>query len=369
MQKDSPISVIVPVYNTAPWLPRCLDSICAQTYRNLEILCVNDGSTDESPAILAEYAARDSRIRIIRQANEGVSAARNKATAQARGAWVTYVDSDDWLQLDILEKAVRRITPAVDVISFGAVLEWEEGIVPEPGTNPYFTKHEEAVELPCTPETAAHLNRAVWGKLWRRSVIAEHGVHSPVGLRHEDDAFFYFFMRHCRKISLCPAVGYHYLQRKGSFVHSGQSSQETARVYQRVLRYVFEKIRQQGTPPETCPWFCDFLTRLHAEWYASKPAEQRAELSSLLCESAVELGLLPLHMHDYRFRCMVPVRGWRRWFLSRYLNTELWRFLGVPLWEVEYRNGRPVQQRFMLLRFIGWNLKALLRLFSGRTAA
>lgn len=350
------VSVIVPVYNTATWLPRCLDSVCAQTYTNLEILCVDDGSTDATPDILAEYAARDPRIRIIRQANEGVSAARNKASAQARGEWVTYVDSDDWLQLDILEKVVSQITPAVDVISYGVVLEWEGGIVPEPGTNPYFTKHEEAVELPCTPESAAHLNRAVWGKLWRRSVIEEHEVHSPVGLRHEDDAFFYFFMRHCRKIALCPAVGYHYLQRSTSFMNSGHSPAETARIYEKVFRHVCGFVRKSGANPVECEWCRTFLTRLHEERYAALRPEQRAETSGIFYAMAREHGFVPRFDSDYRFRCMKPVAGWRRRFLSRYLNTELWRFLGVPVWEVEYRAGKAVQRRFMLWRFIGWKL-------------
>lgn len=363
------ISVIVPVYNTAQYLPRCLDSICGQSYRNLEILCVDDGSTDGSATVLAAYAEKDVRIRVISQKNAGVSAARNNATSQAAGEWICYVDSDDWLNPGIIEQAVSMTSSEVDVVSFGVELAWEAGCEEPPGASRFFTLHQEPAVLPCTPANAAHLNRAVWGKLWRRSVIAAHDVHSPVGLRHEDDAFFYFFMRHCRQIALCPEVGYYYLQRNGSFVRSGQSSRDTALIYQHVLRYVFEKCRQQGTPPEECPWCRDFLTRLHAEWYASKAPELRAELSALLYESAVELGLLPRYVHDYRFRCMVPVRGWRRWFLSRYLNTELWRICGVPLWEVEYRNGQAVQQRFMLLRFIGWKLKSIFSFFSNRASA
>ena len=350
------ISIIVPVYNTAPWLRRCLDSICTQSYRNLEILCVNDGSTDNSAEILAEYAAKDARIKVIEQQNAGVSAARNKATAMALGEWVTYVDSDDWLEPDILEKVVALIEPEVDVVSHSVVMEWEDGAVPAPGTNPDFTRHEEAVVLPCTPESSAHLNRAVWGKLWRRSVIMEHGVHSPVGLRHEDDAFFYFFMRHCRKIALCPAVGYHYLQRGTSFMNSGHTPAETARIYEKVFRYVCDFVRKSGADPVECVWCRTFLTRLHAERYAALPPAQRAETSAIFYDMAREHGFVPRLDSDYRFRCMKPVTGWRRRFLSRYLNTELWRCFGVPLWEVEYRDGKAVQQRFMLWRFIGWKL-------------
>ena len=94
------ISIIVPVYNTAPYLPQCLDSLVNQTYRDIEIICVNDGSTDNSPDILKAYAERDSRILVIHQENLGLSGARNKGLESARGEWVMFVDSDDWIGTD-----------------------------------------------------------------------------------------------------------------------------------------------------------------------------------------------------------------------------------------------------------------------------
>ena len=94
------ISIIVPVYNTAPYLPQCLDSLVNQTYRDIEIICVNDGSTDNSPDILKAYAERDSRILVIHQENLGLSGARNKGLESARREWVMFVDSDDWIGTD-----------------------------------------------------------------------------------------------------------------------------------------------------------------------------------------------------------------------------------------------------------------------------
>ena len=101
------ISIIVPVYNTAPYLPQCLDSLVNQTYRDIEIICVNDGSTDNSPDILKAYAERDSRILVIHQENLGLSGARNKGLESARGEWVMFVDSDDWLNEEALKKALE----------------------------------------------------------------------------------------------------------------------------------------------------------------------------------------------------------------------------------------------------------------------
>lgn len=97
------ISVILAIYNVAPYLRQCLDSIVHQTYRNLEILCVDDGSTDESGAICDEYAAQDDRVRVIHQDNQGPSAARNRALTFVSGEYVYFCDSDDWLEPDMLE--------------------------------------------------------------------------------------------------------------------------------------------------------------------------------------------------------------------------------------------------------------------------
>lgn len=101
------ISVIVPIYNTAPYLRKCLDSICNQTYTNLQIILVDDGSLDGSEAICDEYANADDRIFVIHQKNSGVGAARNHALKVAKGEWVSFVDSDDWLELNMYEELLN----------------------------------------------------------------------------------------------------------------------------------------------------------------------------------------------------------------------------------------------------------------------
>ena len=94
---DSLISVIVPVYNSEQTLHRCIDSILGQTYRNFELLLINDGSKDRSGEICDEYARQDSRVKVFHKENGGVSSARNVGLDNARGDWVTFVDSDDWV--------------------------------------------------------------------------------------------------------------------------------------------------------------------------------------------------------------------------------------------------------------------------------
>ena len=109
-------SIIIPVYNVAPYLRECLDSVLAQTYPDWEAICVNDGSTDASGAILDEYAAKDSRFKVVHQPNAGVSVARSAALEMARGEWVTFIDSDDTVNPDWLGQAVALMSDAVDLV-------------------------------------------------------------------------------------------------------------------------------------------------------------------------------------------------------------------------------------------------------------
>jgi len=109
MQSRYLISVVLPVYNAERFLRQCLDSIINQTLRNIEIICVDDGSTDGSLAILREYAARDARVIIVTQENKGAGAARNKGIEVARGEYLSFLDSDDFFELSMLEKAHAKV--------------------------------------------------------------------------------------------------------------------------------------------------------------------------------------------------------------------------------------------------------------------
>lgn len=100
----SKISIIIPVYNVEKYLKRCLDSIINQTFKDLEIICINDGSTDDSQKILDEYAAKDPRIKVLNQKKSGPSTARNLGISLASGEYISFIDSDDWIDLDFYEK-------------------------------------------------------------------------------------------------------------------------------------------------------------------------------------------------------------------------------------------------------------------------
>ncbi len=122
------ISIIIPVYNAERWLGRCLESLSEQTLRDVEIICVNDGSTDGSARILGEYARRDPRIAVLSWANAGMSAARNRGMEAARGEWIMLADADDWIDPDTCERALEAATlHSADVVLWAYMREREDG--------------------------------------------------------------------------------------------------------------------------------------------------------------------------------------------------------------------------------------------------
>ena len=339
------LSVIVPVYNTAPWLGRCLDSICAQTYRNLEILCVNDGSTDNSAEILAEYAARDSRIKVITQENAGLSAARNTALEHATGEWVTGVDSDDYLAPDVYERAVERIAPAVDMVFFGVRDVDEEGEELPP--NPYFVLPAAGV-YEMTPELGGQLNACFWSKLWRRSLLEENNLRFPHGLVHEDEALYFLSAPYTRKVAICPEIGYYYVQRQGSIMNSEKMGKVQRMLrYVPIMEFVREKYEQRGWFREPKrEYFASMMLRLCAAVFWERNEPDGEALANLYGKWVEELKL---HKFDYRLERLIPVRRWRRWFMIRYDSSRVYYFFGIPLFAVIYdENGRYNGRRLLL---------------------
>ena len=163
------VSIIVPVYNVEKYLARCLDSICAQTERDLEILCVNDGSTDASAAILADYAARDSRIKVQAQPNGGQAVARNAALAEATGDWVMFVDADDWIP----PYAVEGFLTAARESGARAVVSADYAIDRMTAARP--ARFRWTLQRPALAKLVGRrkLQSSPWNKLFRRDAIGE----------------------------------------------------------------------------------------------------------------------------------------------------------------------------------------------------
>jgi glycosyltransferase involved in cell wall biosynthesis len=209
------ISIIIPVYNVEPYLRDCLDSVVNQMMCEIQIICVNDGSTDNSLVILEEYARRDSRIEIINKPNCGLSSARNAAYPYIRSKYTLFVDSDDWIEYDLCEKVYRKAeaTGAEMVlfyfkIPFGAktdTLAMFNGITPEDKV----TDSEKHTVMGYVP---------AWGKLWRSDFLLDNKLFFPEGLCFEDNLIHWQGVILANKISVMPEPLYYYRQRDDSIM-------------------------------------------------------------------------------------------------------------------------------------------------------
>ena len=220
------ISVIVPVYNGEQYLPLCVDSLLTQTYKNLEILLVDDGSRDGSPALCDEYAARDGRIRVIHQENQGVSGARNTGLSHATGAYVTFVDGDDYVEPDYLERLYRNLVDHHGEFSCCSYTEVIRGDV-EPISIP-FVAESRIIEDPAVFfEDMVNPREAYWStstlKLYRRTLIGDTRFCRE--LKYGEDQVFFFDLL-CKEPKACLDTyqGYYYIRNESSATLSRNAS-------------------------------------------------------------------------------------------------------------------------------------------------
>jgi len=232
MVPEVKVSVIVPVYNVAPYLPRCLDALVRQTLREIEILCVDDGSTDGSADILDVYAAKDARIRVIRQANAGAGAARNRGLEQAVGEYLFFFDPDDSCARDMLAGLYRRaVETRADVVVAGKILvEAETGrVIERKGFGPAMW----ALPQPFSSRDAAadiftFAKSVPWDKFFRRAFILGNGLRFQNTRRSNDVCFVDLSLALANRIALVPEAYYRYSVDRAGSLQSNKDKFPTA---------------------------------------------------------------------------------------------------------------------------------------------
>ncbi len=236
MDQNVLISVIVPVYKVEEYLSRCVDSILAQTYENLEIILVDDGSPDYCGSICDTYAAMDSRIKVIHKENGGLSSARNAGLDIAKGEYFGFVDSDDWIEPYMYETLLALAQKENVKLVCGGRYDFSSrtgrktiGLCPE---------EEEVIsgmELLGRVFTWDHCDSAAWDKLYHRSLFA--GLRYPLGQISEDVAIFYQIAEQADRAAMCPMPLYNYYHRPGSITTAALSEKtfhfpnHTAEIY------------------------------------------------------------------------------------------------------------------------------------------
>lgn len=216
------ISVVVPVYKVEQWLKECMDSLVNQTLKEIEIICVDDGSPDNCGKILDEYAEKDSRVKVIHQKNSGVQKARNAGLDIATGEYITFADSDDYLELNAYEVAYNYAKKDdVDILQFKYRQFYD-------GKDDYVNK----LDLSDSPVISLkeywqlEQSRTVWNKLFKFEIIQNNNIRFIPGIKPADDTCFsYSALGYVKKVKNIPAKFYNYRLRSDSICNAMNSDE------------------------------------------------------------------------------------------------------------------------------------------------
>lgn len=229
-------SFIVPVYNTEKYLKKCLDSLVNQTYKNFEIIVVNDGSTDKSSNIISKYQKKYKNIIVIDKENEGLSMARNRGVQKSSGKYIIFVDSDDYVSNKLLEEVDKKIDDS-DILRFQIATEDEE-----------YTKineyHEESFESMCGYDafkylSSYHFVEPAWCYVIRKNYYIENKFSFKKGVYHEDFGLIPYVIYKARKVKSIDFIGYYYIQRNGSIMNNND--------YKKTVKKAFDMLEQYKT--------------------------------------------------------------------------------------------------------------------------
>lgn len=231
------ISVIVPVYNVEQYLNRCVESIVNQTYENLEIILVDDGSPDNCPAICDAWAAKDNRVKVIHKTNGGLSDARNAGMAVVTGELMGFVDSDDWIAPDMYQLLYENMQQNdSDISACGVQMVWEDATPSRALTKSgcCILDQEEAMRAIIDE---SWLKQPVWYKLYKTALVRD--IPFPVGKYHEDVFWSYQAVGRATSVSVFDTPCYFYLQRSNSIMGAGYSLKRLDALEAKMLRFLY----------------------------------------------------------------------------------------------------------------------------------
>jgi len=221
MEKIPFFSIIIPVYNVEQYLRECLDAVLEQTYAGYEVICVNDGSTDGSLTILLDYKLRYDNFIVLDGVNGGTASARNKGIDAARGEYIWFVDSDDWIEKTALQILRENITENLDILSFNGKLLYEiDGREEEDaGFSENSLTGWEYYNKYALKRSKFHFVCVVL-RLYRREFVLNHNLYFELGILHEDNLWIPLVFYYAKSVRVIPESVYYYRIRSGSKMQS-----------------------------------------------------------------------------------------------------------------------------------------------------
>ena len=245
------VSLIVPVYNGEKSIERCAGSILNQDYPELELILVDDGSRDRSWEIIQAIAAADHRVKAIHQENGGVSSARNRALAEASGAYVQFADVDDWLPMDATKMLVREMEAQSAELVVGDFYRVVDGNVSEKGSiemGGALTLQQYANAMMLSPADLYY--GVLWNKLYRRDIIEQYSIRMDENISYSEDLIFNLeYLLHVKSVAILKAPVYYYQYTKGSLVDQSLNLSSTIKMKKSVIGYYNEFFRKTFDAP------------------------------------------------------------------------------------------------------------------------
>ena len=249
---ETVVSIIVPVYKVEQYLDKCVESLTAQTYRDLEIILVDDGSPDRCPELCDRWARRDPRVRVIHQKNEGVAMARNAGLDAASGEYIMFVDSDDYLPSDAVEVLLERLLADGSDLSVGRIANaFADGRTDGRVWDFLRDQCVTGEQLLCAMDGREQYLVNVYAKLYSRKAL--DGIRFPPMRSAEDLWVFPLISRKCKTVSMVDQLVYYYFQRSDSIVHTKQDVQNLESV--RASLHMVEIYQQMGQRECAARWF------------------------------------------------------------------------------------------------------------------
>lgn len=273
------ISVIVPVYNAEKYLARCLDSVLRQGIRDLEIICVDDGSTDGSPEILAQFAAEDPRIRILRQPNSSAGAARNHGMRYAAGTYLHFLDADDWLEQGIYARSIAQLERSradVCVFQYRSFYDPAGRIYRHPCLP---DGRERVVSLETEPELLVYNAVVPWNKIYRREWIEEHCLRFDELTCANDRAFYFRLLTSGARIYMSKEYGVCYREKNAKSLTGTVRFSQYSCLF-RAYESAAESMKAQ--PQAVQAMFLDATVSDFLAVFYQAPVEEKQRIYSLL---------------------------------------------------------------------------------------
>ena len=252
------LSIIVPVFNSQETIRNTVESILNQSYEDYEVVCVDDGSTDDTGNILEDISKRDSRLRHIKQSNMGVASARNRGLAEASGEFIGFVDSDDTIVPAMFKTMIDAIEDSrSDLVVCGANLVFVSGKHITEREVEYF-KPKLSGTHQCSDSTFKNVNVYLWNKVFRSKIIKENNIRFPDGKWYEDSAFVWMYVLECRQVHFVQESLYNYHRSSGSIM--GQTFRRNMKVidHLKIINHISEYLNQKKQRALLLPKFAEY---------------------------------------------------------------------------------------------------------------